>query len=68
MVMAVRMIVPVPVVVVVPMPVVVPMIFAAVVVDVSGLAMGGVQELGLELGDPLQVEPAAAEDHVQGHV
>ena len=48
------------------MPVIV--IFAAFVVDVPRLAMGGVQKLGLELCDPLQVEPAASEDHVQGHV
>ena len=39
-----------------------------IVVDVAGLAVGGVEEFRLQGGDPLQIEPAAAEDGVQGDV
>ena len=46
-----------------------PVIFIAIVgVDVASLAVRGVEEVGLKLGDPLQVEPVPAQHHLQRHV
>ena len=50
------------------MAVVVMIVVAIVVVHMSRLAMGGVEELRLQFDDPVQIEPATAQDRVKRHV